>query len=307
MEDDAARLRCYDAAAGRAVPAEQEGAPAATPSAAAPVSPLTEEPSALARRWELEERARRERFALSPHLPNYFLPATYLTSPNDAVYRGTGSTSDLEHVEAKFQISFKVKLWNGVFGVPVSGWFAYTQLALWQLYNSKRSSPFRETDYQPELLLAVPVDYQLPGLRLRAFTIGLNHQSNGQGGLLSRSWNRVTAAALLEHGNLALTVQGWYRIPEDPADDDNPDIEDYVGRAQVVAAYKNGNQTYALTARDNLDFSTNRGSIQLDWTFPLLHNLKGYVQYFGGYGETLIDYNHVNHRIGFGVMLTDWL
>jgi phospholipase A1 len=59
--------------------------------------------------------------------------------------------------------------------------------------------------------------------------------------------------------------------------------------------------------RNKLDFGENYGAIQLGWSFPLSNNLRGYVQWFNGYGESLIDYNAHTNSIGFGIQLSDWL
>ena len=141
----------------------------------------------------------------------------------------------------------------------------------------------------------------------RVITLELDHQSNGRSEPLSRSWNRVIGGTLLERGNLALWIRAWYRIPESADQDDNPDILDYMGHGDVVVAYKHGAQTYSLMLRNNLRKDNNRGAVQLDWSFPMTQSLRGYVQYFNGYGESLIDYNHSSNRLGVGLMLTDWL
>jgi phospholipase A1 len=59
--------------------------------------------------------------------------------------------------------------------------------------------------------------------------------------------------------------------------------------------------------RNNLR-DDNRGAVELSYSFPIRHTrLKGYLKYFNGYGESLIDYNHRIQSFGVGFLLSDWL
>jgi len=223
----------------------------------------------------------------------------------------TGEDVYLNNTEVKFQISFKFMLWENLFKKRTNGnlFFAYTQLAMWQLYNKDISSPFRDTNYEPEAFLAFDNDWQIFGFTNRVNLFGFAHQSNGRAEPLSRSWNRLYASFVFEKENFVSGLKVWYRIPEDAENDNNPDIEDYLGNFELRSIYKWNKQTFGLMWRNNLDFDDNRGAVELSWSFPLpgTDRIKGYVQYFNGYGQCMLDYNASASTLGAGFLLTDWL
>jgi phospholipase A1 len=302
IEDDGERLKCYDNLAGR----KSKEPPPAEESVKKPPPEGAKRFSYFSQLWELEPETRRGEYSISPHRSNYILPYTYNTSPNYAAVRAADPGKDLKHEEVVFQLSLKVKLWEDIFGRKADLWFGYTQRSFWQFYNFEDSSPFRETNYEPELLFNFRTDYRLLGFRGRFINVGFNHQSNGQSEPLSRSWNRIVANAGFERGDFSLLLKGWYRIPESAQNDDNPNIEEYLGYGEIWAYYFWKGNRFGIMLRNNLDFNPNQGAVQLEWSFPLIKQVSGYLQYFNGYGESLMDYNHRVNRIGIGFILKDW-
>lgn len=250
-------------------------------------------------------------FTLMAHKPNYFLAAAYNSKGYDAQlfqeqYRDP--SIEFDNTEAQFQISIKTPLWVGLFDkVDIYG--AYTNRSFWQVYNSELSSPFRETDHEPEIWAQFTPTWEIFGFKNLANSVGFVHQSNGKGGVISRSWNRVYANFVFAKGNFAIGFKPWIRLSEDASNDDNPDITDYLGHYELRAGYKWNEQVFSMMSRNNLESGFDRGAFEFGWSFPLWKYpyLKGYIQYFRGYGESLIDYNHRVSRIGIGVSLTDWL
>lgn len=272
----------------------------------ATATPAEEEGSAIDRRMALEWETEDNPFVITPHRPTYLLPLSYNDRVNDTPYENTVQPLIAEHNEAKFQFSFKVPLFKGLlFGEGFLS-FGYTQQSYWQAYNGNYSSPFRETNHEPELLATYPVSYQVLGLEGRLLELSFNHQSNGRSEPLSRSWNRIMLDIILEKDDFYLSLKPWMRIPEPEENDDNPDIEDYLGNFELRALRLYRDHSFGIMLRNNLQ-SNNRGAVQLDYTFPIRKRLNGYVQLFNGYGESLIDYDHYSNRIGIGIMLTNWL
>ncbi len=316
--EDQARLACYDALA--AVEAVANDDEASTTSSggetiakqslpAAPAPEKTPPDSELAKtrveRRISEERALANRnFVITPHHRNYLLPATYNSRLNDELWNERYPQDDMKHAEAKFQLSIKALIWQDIFSERLTLWGAYTQENWWQVYAE--SSPFRETNYQPEVYLALENDWEFMGFTNSLLTLGFNHQSNGRGSDLSRSWNRIMSSAVFERDRMTLAARLWYRLPESEKDDDNEDILTYYGYGDLTGIWEYEGHEFTLMLKNNLR-SDNKGAVQLEWTFPLNQRFKGYLQYYYGYGESLIDYDHITNRIGIGVSINDVL
>lgn len=264
----------------------------------------------LTRRIVEERQNDSSEFVLTPHRMNYILPAYSTSEVNPEAYKDTEALDDgYKTVESKFQLSLKLPL--SYSSLLVDGdriYAAFTIEAWWQVYAKDISSPFRETNYRPEVFYVAPLDWH-PNDANTGVMVGFEHQSNGRSGSLSRSWNRVYAEFIYEQGNLVWSVRPWYRLAEDekvgtsPKGDDNPDIADYMGNVEYGIGYAFGK--YELSAEMRQNFSTNNGSVQINLTTPLYGKLKGYVTVFNGYGDSLIDYNHSQTRFGIGIALNN--
>lgn len=268
--------------------------------------------SFLDRHWELSEDSKLGTWNLHTYQPVYALPLFVTTNKNtqpksENPINTVSTPQNYDSLESKFQISLKTKAFENIFGNNGDLWLGYTQSSRWQVYNGDESRPFRETNYEPEMMLMFRTNYNILGLNNRLLGVGFNHQSNGSSDPFSRSWNRITFHAGFEKNNFALMLRPWIRLPESSSkDDNNPEIKNYVGRGDLTAYYQHKDHNFALMLRHSLkDGKDSHGAAQFDWTFPIHGKLRGHFQIFDGYGESLIDYNHRATYFGLGVSLAD--
>jgi len=259
-------------------------------------------------------------FGLQPYATNFLLPVSYgwekpphtyeAIHPNDVgTYPGTSSKHD-KRTEVEFQLSLKKQLTYNLFGFNEYINIAYTQKVWWQRYAY--SGPFRETNYLPEVFVTVSTSQNISeAVGLKGLQLGFLHESNGQEGYRSRSWNRLYATGMWQWKNLFLTTRVWYRIPEkeksaayyegtlgpmgaNEGGDDNPDIQNYLGYGDIKLDYLYKNSKIGLLLRNNLRLgSENKGAIELNYSYPFMDssNTFWYIKLFKGYGESLIDYD----------------
>ncbi|WP_442793162.1 phospholipase A [Pollutimonas harenae] len=200
---------------------------------------------------------------------------------------------------ARFQVSFKYRLFTpnnpedpGFFDNLYLG---YTQTALWDLESD--SLPFVDTSFKPSLFWHKGALWQSPQKNwFVGLATGVQHESNGKNDEDSRSLNYGYIQPELNYrfdGGSTLTfaprIKGYFGV-----EDENADYRDYAGNIDWRLRYAQDNGL-VLTGMYRHG-SNGHNTTQIEAAWPLRRtflNMNGYlhVQYFEGYGETLLGYN----------------
>lgn len=262
------------------------------------LTPVTDLPSDVQEKL-LEVSTPQTDIGISAHEP------TYITLGGN--WHGEGDYG------AKFQFSLKFRVLNPDEPKQPDWWekfyFGYTQTSVWDLEAA--SKPFRDSSYRPEIFWDDPGFSPLPSVEtLAGLRLGVGHESNGKEGLDSRSINIAYVRPVF---TFVTTQRGyvWSFAPKlygymDRSD--NPDIADYRGFGDFLfKVRKDDKWQFSATLRKGTQ--SNYGSMQLDASYPFrgfLRQLNGYLymQYFNGYGETILDYNRkLPSHIGIGLIV----
>jgi len=241
-------------------------------------------------------------------------PPPLAVSVYEPVYFIVGGDGGLN---AKFQISLRYQLFDNqgrlARRLPWIDdlYLSYSQTSLWDLGNL--SAPFRDSSYRPRLFYSNNDLTRLFDGQLRlGVETGFGHESNGRDGEDSRSFNMLYVRPILTFGEPAgLRFFAAPLIHNYISDDDNPDIADYRGNVDWVLGFgSKGGLDFWTTLRKGR--RSNYGSVELNLSYPLSKlsggDLTGWLtlQYFNGYGESLLDYNRKldsQLRLGIAVAL----
>lgn len=220
---------------------------------------------------------------------NYFIIGTQLFE------KPTKYNSD-----AKFQVSIRHRLTNSVLPFRTYLYLTYTQKAYWSIFQE--SFPFRDVNMNPTIGLgrALIRHNRFLGTLLFQF----EHESNGKDGEDSRSWNKISlGTSLMMNDRWTLHAKAWIPIIDG---ENNKDLVHYAGWGFMALNYSSLNKRYKasllVTKRGGANLNAN---ITANISIGLFRNTNQYlfIEYYNGYGESLLDYDRYHHRLRIGFVL----
>lgn len=217
---------------------------------------------------------------------NYFITGVPINEPINT-----------QTADAKFQISIRQRLFNTVMPFNTQLMLIYTQKSFWDIYGE--SSPFKDSNYNPGLLLTKPIidENKMKGV----VSFSLEHESNGRDSIDSRSWNYFTfSGTYFFNYYLAAQVKIW----SGKRSDDNTDLFDYRGHGLLALNYRSKDErlTMSLVINPIKSFSINTQA-ELSYSLNKRANQSLFIQWYNGYGESLLDYNVYTSMIRVGICI----
>lgn len=235
----------------------------------------------------------REEFDKGPfftlYRDNYFAVGT------DPTHKPTSDNSDV-----RFQISIAQRLTKSVLPWNTYLFLCYTQGVAWDVF--KNSMPMHDFTFNPGIGIVKPL-FNRERFVGKA-TLMIEHMSNGRDSIWSRSWNRISlGTTILVNENIAIDGKAWIPIVDGM---NNRDILKYVGIFQGGVSVMSQNKRFGgslhFVKRAKWDFSYNT-RLELFWRPWKAANEFLFLQWYNGYGETLIDYNRFVNRVRVGLLI----
>jgi phospholipase A1 len=240
--------------------------------------------------------------SLESYKPIYILTSWFLN--------GEGEEQDYDERELLIQFSFRKQFYKALY-------VGFTYKGFWQIYDVDDSRPFREQNYNPEAFLEFIDLWEMD-----VFRLGLaEHESNGekerydeQLGVVnySRTWDRSYLYVWENFGDyFGLGLKTWVIVSSRSTEfqayyNDNADMQQYMGSGELYASL--GRYPAVLTVMFRKGWMEGTETTKIEARMPVHYIIDMedagydiYLQYFSGYGDSLIDYNRKVTRIALGV------
>lgn len=201
--------------------------------------------------------------------------------------------------DALFQISIRHRLTKTVLPFNTFAFFTYTQRSFWDIY--RESSPFRDMNYNPGIGLAKI--FISKGLLFGSGAIQIMHESNGQYGENSRSWNYLSLTAKY-YINLNLNISGELWIPYVDSDG-NKDLLDYRGMGKInINSLDNSKKWwFELQLNPRKGFGNINTTASISFKVSDSFNQYVFLRFQDGYAESLLDYNTYSMNLRIGICI----
>lgn len=220
---------------------------------------------------------------------NYFIAGTNLFE------KPTELNSD-----AKFQVSVRHRLTNSTLPFKTYFFLTYTQKAFWDVF--KESFPFRDLNYNPTLGFGRALIRN--NRFLGTLSLQFEHESNGKDGEDSRSWNKVSLGTyFLLDDHWSFQAKAWVPIIDGQ---NNRDIVKYSGWGLVALDYSSPKKKYnvglLVTKRGGVNLNAN---VVINASVRIFSDDNQYLflEYFNGYGESMLDYKQYRQRLRIGIVI----
>lgn len=224
---------------------------------------------------------------------NYFIGGTTIG------HKPTSTNSDV-----KFQLSIAQRLTKSKLPFDTYLFIQYTQKTFWNVFQ--KSLPMHDMNFNPGIGLGHLI------IRHNKYIgkgyLMVEHESNGRDSTASRSWNRITlATALVLSNNVEAQFKIWAPIVDGKY---NKDLLKYKGIFQLAANYRTDNKRFncGLIVTQRKKWMAFNTQIELSYKFNNNENQYFFLQYYNGFGESLLDYNKFESmlRIGFVIKPSDF-
>lgn len=221
---------------------------------------------------------------------NYFTVGTTV-----GVQKPSRTNSDV-----KFQISIAQKLTRSVLPWHTYIFLMYTQKTFWNVFE--KSLPMHDLNFNPGIGWSKP--FFNKDRYVGKLTLLLEHESNGRDSIQSRSWNRISiGGSVLIDPWIMVYGKVWIPIIDGQ---NNRDILNYCGIYQTGVEIATQDRkfiwdiTFVKRKGWNLNFNT---IFEFSWRFHKKSNQYFFLQYYNGYGESLLDYNQFHSRLRAGIVI----